>query len=219
MARDSERHSHTADEQAKGQASHSAGDDHARRSLLDAAIDLLAARGPDGFSSREVAKAAGVNYGLIHYYFGNRNELLRQAIKREMDRWGATNPSIDDQEWTPLLLGVPPPERAWRSLVHLALSWDRYAEVVDDFPLMRHRMVIQRKRLGDAVDEARLKGAMVASTCLQMGWLAVSNWYLASVDATDDERVVIEDFVIELERSILELAVGPLAATTQARAD
>ncbi|MBI5090443.1 MAG: helix-turn-helix transcriptional regulator [Actinobacteria bacterium] len=183
----------------------------ARSALLEAAIELLAAHGPDGVSSREVAKAAGVNYGLVHYYFGSRNELLRQAIAREMDRWGATNPDIDAEEWTPLLLGAPLPERAWRSLVHLALCWDRYADVVDDFPLMRHRLQIHRERFGDEVDEGRLKAALVASTCLQIGWLAVSNWYLASVDATDHERDVIERFVIDVERSILGQAVGDAA--------
>jgi AcrR family transcriptional regulator len=187
--------------------------DVARVALLESAIELLSARGPDGVSSREVAKAAGVNYGLVHYYFGSRNELLRQAIAREMEQWGATNPSIDDEEWTPLLLGAPLPERAWRSLVHLALCWDRYAEVVDDFPLMRHRLQIHRERLGDDVDETRLKAALVASTCLQIGWLAVSNWYLASVDATDDERDDIERFVVEVERSILDQALGEASAT------
>ena len=185
-----------------------AGADHARQALLDAAIDLLAAHGPEGFSSREVAKAAGVNYGLIHYYFGSRNELLRQAIAREMDRWGAANPQVDALEWTPLLLGDPPPERAWRSLVHLALSWDQYSDVADDFPLMRHRLQIHKERLGDEVDEVQIKAALVASTCLQIGWLAVSQWYMASVDATADERQVIEQFVVEVERSILDQAIG-----------
>jgi AcrR family transcriptional regulator len=183
--------------------------DDARQALLDAAIELLATHGPDGFSAREVAKAAGVNYGLIHYYFGSRNELLRQAIRREIDSWGASNPNIDDQAWTPLLLGVRPPERAWRSLVHVALNWDRYAEIAGDFPLMRHRLQIHKDHFGEQVDETQLKAALVASTCLQMGWLAVSDWYLASVDASGDERTTIENFVIEVERSILELAVDP----------
>jgi AcrR family transcriptional regulator len=180
----------------------------AKVALLESAIELLSMYGPDGVSSREVAKAAGVNYGLVHYYFGSRNELLRQAVAREMEQWGAHNPSIDSDEWTPLLLGAPLPERAWRSLVHLALCWDRYGDVVDDFPLMRHRLQIHRERFGDEVDETRLKAALVASTCLQIGWLAVSNWYLASVDATDDEREAIERFVVDVERSILGQAVG-----------
>lgn len=181
--------------------------DRAREALMDATIDLLAVHGPDGFSSREVAKAAGVNYGLIHYYFGSRNELLRQAIKRETEQWGATNPNIHDLAWTPLLLGVRPPERTWRALVHLALNWHTYSDVVEDFPLMRHRMKIHQEHFGDDLDPTQLKAALVASACLQIGWLAVSNWHLESVAATDDERQIIESFVNDVERSMLQLAM------------
>jgi AcrR family transcriptional regulator len=208
MASGSDRQSAENDADATSHRSQSSDGDHVREALMDAAIDLLAVHGPDGFSSREVAKAAGVNYGLIHYYFGTRNELLRQAIKHETEQWGATNPNIDDVAWTPLMLGVRPPERTWRSLVHLALNWDTYSEVVEDFPLMRHRMKIHQEHFGDEIDPTQLKAALVASACLQIGWLAVSNWHLESVAATDDERQIIEAFVNDVERSILALAMN-----------
>lgn len=50
--------------------------------LVDAAIELFGARGPDAVSLREVAAAAGVNYGLIHQYVGSKEDLLRLTLRR-----------------------------------------------------------------------------------------------------------------------------------------
>jgi len=49
-------------------------------SLVSAATELFAARGPDGVSLREIAAHAGLNYGLIHQYVGSKDELLRLVI-------------------------------------------------------------------------------------------------------------------------------------------
>jgi TetR/AcrR family transcriptional regulator, repressor for neighboring sulfatase len=51
-------------------------------SLVAAATELFAARGPDGVSLREIAAHAGLNYGLIHQYVGSKDELLRLVIAR-----------------------------------------------------------------------------------------------------------------------------------------
>ena len=49
-------------------------------SLVSAAAELFAERGPDGVSLREIAAHAGLNYGLIHQYVGSKDELLRLVI-------------------------------------------------------------------------------------------------------------------------------------------
>ena len=51
-------------------------------SLVSAAAELFAARGPDGVSLREIAARAGLNYGLIHQYVGSKDELLRLVIEQ-----------------------------------------------------------------------------------------------------------------------------------------
>ena len=55
-------------------------------SLLDAAERLLVDRGYAGISTRVVAKEAGVNHGLVHYYFGSMENLLFQVLERFTDR-------------------------------------------------------------------------------------------------------------------------------------
>jgi AcrR family transcriptional regulator len=57
----------------------------ARQALLDAAQRLLITKGYARLTTRELAAEAGVNIGLIHYYFGSLEEVLFQALERYSD--------------------------------------------------------------------------------------------------------------------------------------
>jgi AcrR family transcriptional regulator len=50
--------------------------------LMDAAERLLYEVGYAGVTTRAVAEAAGVNHGLVHYYFGSMEELLTETLER-----------------------------------------------------------------------------------------------------------------------------------------
>lgn len=50
--------------------------------ILHACDELLAERGPDHVSMRDVAERAGVNKALIFYYFGSRTELFEKVLER-----------------------------------------------------------------------------------------------------------------------------------------
>jgi AcrR family transcriptional regulator len=54
----------------------------AEEALLDAAERLLADVGYAGVTTRRLAKEAGVNHGLVHYYFGSNENLLMHALER-----------------------------------------------------------------------------------------------------------------------------------------
>jgi AcrR family transcriptional regulator len=54
--------------------------------LLDAAERLLIERGHAGITSRALASEAGVNNGLVHYYFGSMEEVLVQVLERFTER-------------------------------------------------------------------------------------------------------------------------------------
>lgn len=53
-----------------------------REALLDAAERLLVAEGYASVTTRRVAENAGVNHGLVHYYFGSMEELFVQVLER-----------------------------------------------------------------------------------------------------------------------------------------
>ena len=50
--------------------------------FLDAAERLLVREGVAGISTRQLAREAGQNHGLVHYYFGSVDELLLQTLER-----------------------------------------------------------------------------------------------------------------------------------------
>src|SRR5687768_17463160 len=50
--------------------------------LLDAAERMLIHSGYIGITVRRLADEAGVNHGLVHYYFGSMEELLLQVLER-----------------------------------------------------------------------------------------------------------------------------------------
>jgi AcrR family transcriptional regulator len=56
------------------------------QALLDGAERLLVERGAAAITTRRVADEAGVNHGLVHYYFGSVEQLLVRVLERFTDR-------------------------------------------------------------------------------------------------------------------------------------
>ncbi len=54
--------------------------------FLDAAERLLISVGYAGITARRLAEEAGVNHGLIHYYFGSMEQLFIQVLERFTNR-------------------------------------------------------------------------------------------------------------------------------------
>ena len=53
-----------------------------RERILEAALETFSERGFDGATTREIAARAGVNVGLLQYYFGDKPKLWRAAVDR-----------------------------------------------------------------------------------------------------------------------------------------
>jgi AcrR family transcriptional regulator len=54
--------------------------------LLDAAERLLVQQGYGAITTRKLAEHAGVNHGLVHYYFGSMEEVMVQVLERFTER-------------------------------------------------------------------------------------------------------------------------------------
>jgi AcrR family transcriptional regulator len=69
-------------EPAQKTAARSAAED----ALLDAGERLLVDVGYAGITTRRLAEEAGVNHGLVHYYFGSNDNLLVRTLERFTER-------------------------------------------------------------------------------------------------------------------------------------
>jgi AcrR family transcriptional regulator len=77
--------------------------EEAEKAFLDAAERLLVSVGYAGITTRKLAEEAGLNHGLVHYYFGSMQELLLEVLERYTDRliarqkemYAAPGPFID----------------------------------------------------------------------------------------------------------------------------
>src|SRR5215213_2809250 len=58
----------------------------AEEALLDAAERLLVEVGHAGITTRRLAEEAGVNHGLVHYYFGSNENVLVRTLERFTER-------------------------------------------------------------------------------------------------------------------------------------
>ena len=53
--------------------------------IIDAMRDSVARRGAAGSTFEHVAREAGVSRGLLHYYFGTKERLLIEVVRRDSD--------------------------------------------------------------------------------------------------------------------------------------
>jgi len=88
----------------------------AEEALLDAAERLLVDVGHGGITTRRVAEEAGVNHGLVHYYFGSNENLLVRALERFTGR-------LVDRQRALYAADVPFVEK-WRTAMRYLLSED-----------------------------------------------------------------------------------------------
>ncbi len=130
--------------------------------FLDAAERLLIREGAAGISTRQLAREAGQNHGLVHYYFGSVDELLLQTLERFtarilerqramyetdkpfIEKWRTAMAFIDED----LASGYP---KIWAELQ--ALAWNK--------PELRERLqgvtnswrTVLRDALAEAIEE------------------------------------------------------------------
>ncbi|MHB1629969.1 MAG: TetR/AcrR family transcriptional regulator [Bacilli bacterium] len=62
-------------------------DGNTRKQLIDSAYKVLAKKGYEAASVKEIASEAGVSPGLIHYYFASKEELFMAVVKEATDEY------------------------------------------------------------------------------------------------------------------------------------
>jgi AcrR family transcriptional regulator len=78
-----------------GKAGRRPGPSQTRDQILRAARALFAERGYARTTIRSIAAAAEVNQGLVHHYFGSKEQLYREALDLTVDPWEVLTRLLD----------------------------------------------------------------------------------------------------------------------------
>jgi len=89
-----------------------------KEALIDAALELIAAKGPLGFTFAEAARAAGVSQAAPYRHFRDRDELMADVARRGFERFEA----VLARAWNG---GVPHPLTAFERLGNAYLAFAR----------------------------------------------------------------------------------------------
>ena len=84
-----------------------------RERILDAAIKVFARSGYHGARVSDIAREAGIAYGLVYHYFRNKDEILDTIFA---ERWGAFLDVVDG-----IAAGTQPASEKLRQLAALVL--------------------------------------------------------------------------------------------------
>ncbi|MBL9063388.1 helix-turn-helix domain-containing protein, partial [Tabrizicola sp.] len=60
-----------------------------RQALVEAALELIAEKGPQGFTLSEAAKAADVTPAAVYRHFAGRDDLLAEVARQGFDIFAA----------------------------------------------------------------------------------------------------------------------------------
>ncbi len=106
------------------------GRDQIRSAVLTATSELVAERGPDGFSVRDIAARAGINHALVHRHFGTKADVLEQMLAADaqvvvaavLESGLPTSGTADADVVARLLDVLADCPSYWRTLVHTVMD-------------------------------------------------------------------------------------------------
>jgi AcrR family transcriptional regulator len=182
--------------------------------FLDAAERLLVREGAAGITTRQLAREAGQNHGLVHYYFGSVDELLLRTLERFtarvldrqramyetrapfIEKWRIAVGFIEED----LAAGYP---KVWAELEALALNRpelrDRLRAVNDRWRSLLHDALAQAIEEYD-LDSARFSAEAWAALVMQFN-KGLLNERLLGFDRGHAELLAaIDDWLTSLQQ-------------------
>jgi AcrR family transcriptional regulator len=159
--------------------------------VLDAAAELFGKRGPASVSVRDIATLARVQHSVVHRYFGTKEDLFREVVRRGSEAQAAkqaegrtptqlVEDSLADQRWSRALIWASLEGRDMRELY-----LDRRVETPT---LAAAKSSSTRIHDGMPGVDPRVVAAMLSASTF--GWIAMQDTLLASnglEDMGDDE--------------------------------
>jgi len=178
--------------------------------LTTAAADLLGELGPRALTVRMVAERAGVNHGLIHHYFGGKQQLLYAAMRRLVSEHEEFVARRTGGSPIPAPLALVDDPRYLRAVVRCVLDGEidlARVEVATGVSVPRRALNhLAATRDQDEPDLAT-KTDVALGMAIEMGWAALEPFIFTVLDVNTAEQEPMRERV----RSLRRKAIGALA--------
>jgi AcrR family transcriptional regulator len=171
------------------------GRDQVRAAVLAATRDLVAERGLDRFSVRDIAARAGINHALVHRYFGTKAGVVEEMLAEESkavadavaESGAAAGGSSLDEIISSLLEVLSDRPTYWRALANAVLD-EPDAAVPGTSRTTDMFAGLWRGGEPGSADATAVAGVTV------LGWLIFGDFMVNATDADSDavRRLVVE---------------------------
>ena len=189
--------------------------------MLAAAQHLFAERGFHAVSVRDIAVEAGVNHALVHRYLGNKEAILKAAMKRNTGPvLGAARAAASVREAVPsmfLELRASRPDYL-KLLARMGMDRVSFEAVKPDFPayaLLIEMLKADAAQQGRELPDPRVLAA--ALTALAIGWTVTEDWLVRASGLDDVAPQVVEASLDLILQSMVDGGSSP--ATPAAASD
>ena len=176
----------------------------ARHALVQAAKRLLPERAPSAVTGRELAAAAGVNYGLIHHYFGGKDAVFREALLELRAEFLSAHEAHD----LPNLV-IEPHNPYLRAVGRSQIDYPNEVGPVDDFPIGESMVAVVRTRVReanpswtDAEVEVEARARVIAMLCMQLGYGLYREMLLATAAVSRSQQPSVEQALARIYREV-----------------
>lgn len=179
-----------------------------RDRIVAAAYEILAKKGYDATTFKEIARSAEAAQGLIHYYFGSKDQLLLEVLKeasertrQEMRRFVAALPKGQPRPGMSVL--AQPKERVNRQPEWYRLRYELFALGMRKLELrsgVGELLANGRRGVGEVL--GRLSGKEIPDQ------EALSAVMLACFDGLALQKLADPDFDIDAAYRVLDRMIG-----------
>ena len=178
---------------------------------MRAAGELLSEVGTRATTVRAVAARAGVNHGLVHHYFGNKDGLLRAAMVRLVG---------DHAEFARRMAGggnMPAPfallqdQTYLRAIMRCVLDGEMglaTTELSEGVSVPRRAMDDIAARRGMDGPDAQLRAAMGIGMAIEMGWAALEPFIFAVTGVGPAGAEEARDEAVKLRNAFADLQLA-----------
>jgi AcrR family transcriptional regulator len=167
--------------------------DGARAALVEAAAQLLTERAPNSISGRDISTLAGVNYGLLHHYFGGRDAALSAGIA-----WLRASFTAEHGDGASLRFLGAEGHPYLKAIVRSQVDYPNSVRPGDGFPI-GHAIADAITARGEATaTAAEAKARAIAAITLQVCYGVFGPALLDATGVTVDEVATVEQHLASL---------------------